>query len=283
MPAHRSRILPSRGTLLVSTDLHGNLDDYLALERIFLAALERREDVRWAILGDLIHGPAPRHAEVDPRFYAYRDESARLVQRVIALREKVGDRLILLLGNHEHGHVGGIGTAKFHDDEVAHLEGQLSQRARLAMHKLFEESPLLLAARCGILFSHGSPGDELESLAQLEGPLHPLAGPMAGAPLDRTRWRAIQSILWSYGQAAHVTRALLERLSREVGFSLRMVIHGHDRDEHGVLIEGDNQLQPVIFGALKNDKRYLWLDLAARYQSVRELREGAEIRRLYPA
>jgi hypothetical protein len=142
------------------------------------------------------------------------------------------------------------------------------------MHAFFEEGLLLIAAPCGALLSHGSPGNEVSSLAILDGPLHDDG--------DIKRWRAMQSILWSYGQAGKVTAALLTRLTPECGFPLRFVIHGHDRDEQGLVIEGKNQLQPVLFGALQNQKRYLWLDLAARYRSLADLREGHEIRKLYP-
>jgi hypothetical protein len=37
----------------------------------------------------------------------------------------------------------------------------------------------------------------------------------------------------------------------------------------------------VIFGAPRANKRYVCLDLAARYPDVHALRDGAEIRRVY--
>ncbi len=61
-----------------------------------------------------------------------------------------------------------------------------------------------------------------------------------------------------------------------------MVIHGHDRDVGGYFTEGGNQACPVLFGAPRSAKRYLRLDLGASYQGVEGLREGLEIRRLYP-
>jgi hypothetical protein len=276
MPTPRTRRLPARGTLLVSTDLHGNLEDFDALEALFTGALKQGQDAHWALLGDLVHGPSEDVAASDPDLYGYPDQSAALVARVAALVQAHPGRVHLVLGNHDHGHIGGRRTSKFHDDEVAFLEAQLTPQASAAMHALFESAVLALVAPCGALLSHGSPGDEVTSLALLDGTLQPPED-------DRARWRALQSILWSYGQRREATDALLQRVSAEVGFPVRFVIHGHDRDEKGWFTEGDNQAQPVVFGALREHKRHLWLDLGATYRSLQDLREGHEVRRLYEA
>ena len=47
--ATRHTILPAHGRALVSTDIHGNHDDFLALRRVFEAL---GPDARWVILGD---------------------------------------------------------------------------------------------------------------------------------------------------------------------------------------------------------------------------------------
>ena len=86
---------------------------------------------------------------------------------------------------------------------------------------------------------------------------------------------------WSYGQLGEVTARLLSRLSEQTGLSLHVVVHGHDRDPSGWFSEGGNQVQPVIFGALPQNKRYLWLDLGCRYLSPDDLREGHEVLRLH--
>ncbi len=59
------------------------------------------------------------------------------------------------------------------------------------------------------------------------------------------------------------------------------MIHGHDRDACGWFTEGGNQLCPVIFGAPRSQKRYVRLDLAARYPDAAALRDGEEIQRVY--
>ena len=62
---------------------------------------------------------------------------------------------------------------------------------------------------------------------------------------------------------------------------LTVVIQGHDRDESGWFTEGGNQLCPVIFGAPRANKRYVQIDLTARYPDVHALRDGEEIRRVH--
>ena len=76
---------------------------------------------------------------------------------------------------------------------------------------------------------------------------------------------------------------MLASVSRGLGFPLRAVIHGHDRDTAGFFHEGETQLCPVLFGAPRAEKRYVRLDLAARYESALAIRDGEEILRLYPA
>ena len=77
-------------------------------------------------------------------------------------------------------------------------------------------------------------------------------------------------------------RALREEHAGHVHFVLGNHDHGHDRDSNGWFVENGNQLCPVIFGAPRENKRYVLLDLSRRYQGVSELRDEEEIRRLYP-
>jgi hypothetical protein len=62
---------------------------------------------------------------------------------------------------------------------------------------------------------------------------------------------------------------------------LRLVVHGKDLDEAGYFAEGGNQACPVVFGAPRENKRFLLLDLAASYRGVADFRDGVEIMRLH--
>lgn len=264
----RHLILPSQGTLLVNTDLHGNLDDFLAMHSRF----EEERDAHWVILGDVVHGPDDRAREDEPDLYGYPDRSFDIVERIAKLRS---DRVHYVLGNHDHGHVGGPRPAKFHGDEVSALEATLSESQRALLRELFETAFLAIAAPCGLLLTHGAAGDGLDRLADLDRvSLDP-------AKNDARTNEMLRSLLSAYGQRADVTARMLERVSRSSGLELRVVVHGHDRDESGWFAEGDNQLVPVIFGAPRENKRYLRVDLSARYRRAADLRDCVEILRLH--
>lgn len=270
----RSLVLPDRGTLLVSTDLHGNLEDFLALETRAEAAWRDGVDLHWALLGDLVHGPDERAREQMPDLYDYADESPTLIDRVFELKQRHPERVHLVLGNHDVGHLGFPHTSKFHPDEVEALEVRLSSTQQERLRSLFSNGLLVLVAPCGLLLSHGVPGDALTSLALLDGVLPPTRD-------QNDRFRAVNEVLWSYGQSAPIAASMLERLSDELGLRLRVVVHGHDRDQAGWYIEGDNQVQPVIFGAPRENKRYLEVDLSRPVQSCRQL-ESDMLRHLHP-
>ena len=265
----RHLILPDVGPLLVSTDLHGNLAD---LERLAAHFEALGPHAQWLVLGDLVHGPDLVTAKEKPELYGFTDRSPELIDRLWHLRREHPGRVHFVLGNHDAGHLGFRHTSKFHPDEVAALEKRLSPEQSRRLDALLTDALLAVAAPCGLLFTHGSPGEALTSLRELDGEL---------PPKEPARRDAINELLWCYGQRGEVTARVLTRLSAEVGFPLHVVVHGHDRDESGWFVEGDNQVQPVIFGAPDANKRYLELDLAARYEAPASLRDGAEVRRLY--
>jgi len=253
--------------LLVIGDLHGNAEDFRRIEELFLNERRRSSQTHLLLLGDLVHAPDREARRKNPALYDYDDGSLEIVRGVASLQRRFPDRLHLLLGNHDHGHIGGPRTSKFHLDEVTHLEMRLDAAQIEAVQQLFVGALLLVAAPCGAIFSHGSPDDSLAELSQLDqSPAHP----------------ALRSILGAYGQQPEITARMLQQLSRSSGLDLTLVIHGHDRDEEGYFVESDNQLCPVAFGAPRQNKRYLKLDLAARYASAAALRVGKEILRLYP-
>jgi hypothetical protein len=274
----RVRILPNRGTLLVSTDLHGNLEDFERLLAIFMRLREQARDpsaVHWALLGDLVHGPSPVAQQRDPVRFGYADESPRLVEHLIELRTRWPDNVHLVLGNHDHGHIGGPHTAKFWHDEVRMLESRMEPEQIERMCELFYGAMYALAAPCGLLFCHGSPDDQLMSLDELG-----LIEPDDDEP-SAARRAILRSLLTSYGQRGDVTERMLQQISRP-GLDLRVVVHGHDVDLDGWYVEHGNQACPVLFGATPAKRRYLVIDLAARYERGDDLREGVEVLHLYP-
>jgi len=271
----RHQVLPRRGVALVSTDLHGNLDDFLALRRRFLRERRRCPDTHWVQLGDIVHAPDAAARAEQPALYDFADGSMAIVDGFLALMDEHPGHVHFVLGNHDHGHIGGPHPSKFHADEVTALEAQLDAFQIARMQRLFGRALLAVVAPCGVLLCHGSPDETLRDLRQLDD----MVLPGCGTTADQRR--LLHTILCSYGQANAVTRQVLAQVSAHGGWDLRVVLHGHDRDEAGFFVEGDHQVCTVLFGAARADKRFVRLDLAARYDSAQALRDGHEILRLH--
>jgi hypothetical protein len=114
--------------------------------------------------------------------------------------------------------------------------------------------------------------------------------PASVADFERTRYRrsdgaandVLHSAMTRYGFARGDDIELLARLS-EPGCELGVLVHGHDREEEGFYATGTRALLLCTsFGARRARKSYLWLDRAARYPSLSALRDGIELRRLWP-
>lgn len=268
----RYAVLPQQGTLLVNTDIHGNLEDLRALRRAFEA---EGPDAHWVILGDIVHGPDDRARASKPELYGYDDASGRIALEVAQAMRDAPGRVHFVLGNHDHGHGGGPHTGKFHRDEVEHLEARLAPDERDALHALVDAALYAVVAPCGLFLSHGSPNASLRRLEDLDS--------IALRPADNDGYQneVLQSFLTHYGQRDEIAARFLATVSAS-GAPVHVIVHGHDRDERGYFMEGVRQLCLCIFGAPREAKRYLRADLAGRYTTVEDLRDGIEIRRLYP-
>jgi hypothetical protein len=144
------------------------------------------------------------------------------------------------------------------------------------MLALFEGAALLAVAPCGVMLAHGSPNATLSDAHEVDAlDLH---GPNLRGQRGR---KLLRTLLTSYGQRDAVAKQVLQAVGGSVGMQLGVMVHGHDRDEMGFFIEGNHQLCPVLFGALRRTKSFLVIDLGRRYPNVHSLREGHEIRRLY--
>jgi hypothetical protein len=274
-PHRRTRVLPGRGALLVSTDMHGNAEDFVGLRAVFLRLLADDPGAHWAILGDAVHGPSPEARGRRPDLYDYEDESARIVLGILELQARHPGRVHYVLGNHDHGHVGGPHTAKFYPDEVLTLERRCSPDERAGLQALFSGALLAMVAPCGVLLAHGCPDDRLVRFADLE------ECRLVRGDNDVYQRHLLDTFTRSYGQSEAVVQRLLATVSA-TAVPVSLVIHGHDRDEAGYFVASGSQvLCPVLFGAPRAAKRYVVLDLAARYADAAALRDGLELRRLY--
>lgn len=268
--------LPDRGRLLVCTDLQGCMRDFQRISGLFRRTLADSGDAHLLFTGDLVHGPHIAREDW-PDFLGeyYRDQSGDVMDSFADLVEEFPGRVHAIMGNHEHGHVGGPHTAKFAPDEVALLEHVLGPEATLRIQLVMADLPLIAIAPCGAVFTHGAPNLAIESLADIERASLDLSD--IESPADIFQVPVVGPLLWSRSARPEVARAFL----RAVGGTIS--IYGHDVIPQGVLTVGDEQMVvSTSFGVYDRHKVYLDLDLAATYPTVKSLRVGHEILPLYP-
>jgi Calcineurin-like phosphoesterase len=269
-------IVGDRGPVLVSADVHGNREDFLRLRDLFLASDARGEQPLWISVGDWVHGPSPeRHPVTDSEgqpLYAYPDETPAILDELFALIDRFPGRVWSLTGNHEHAHIGGIRTGKFHRDEAAFLEGLLTATQVDELRRRFRAWPMIIRlAPCGVVITHGAPSPG--TVADFERIRY------AGNP-DPATMELVRAAMTRYGFGAGDDVELLARLSDEHRY--RILLHGHDREETGFAENGTHALLLCTsFGARRAFKTYAWLDRARRYEALADLRLGHELRRLY--
>lgn len=269
--------LPDRGRLLVCTDLQGCLRDFNRIVELFEhALLEHQGDAHILFTGDLIHGP-----HIDPEDWPdflgeyYRDASGEVIMAYAGLAARYPGRVHALLGNHEHGHIGGPHTAKFAADEVALLEQILGPHASGRMRGIIHTFALAAISSCGVVFTHGAPAAQVDSVAELEAV--DLSGAELASPLDVLDTPIVGKILW----ARSATEAEAKRFLRATNGAV--AIYGHDVIPEGFETIGDAQMVvSTSFGVFDSHKIYVSLDLGAKYRAVQDLRIGYEILPLYP-
>ncbi len=269
--------LPDHGRLLVCTDLQGCMRDFERMVELFEQALVTHHgDAHLLFTGDLIHGP-----HIDPEDWPdflgeyYRDESGELMLAYASLAADYAGRVHALLGNHEHGHIGGPHTAKFAADEVALLEQILGPVATARMRGIIHTFSLCALTPCGTVFTHGAPAAVIDSVADLEAADLTCAG--LASPLDLLDTPVVGKILW----ARSATSADAQRFLQALGGTIS--VYGHDVIPEGYECFGDEQIiVSTSFGLYDENKVYLSLDLGAKYRNVTDLRVGQEILPLYP-
>jgi hypothetical protein len=270
--------LPDHGVLIVCTDLQGCLRDFHRIVEVFDEATEATGgDAHLLFTGDLIHGPYLEAADW-PDFLGeyYRDASDEVIDEFVVLSLRHPGRVHALLGNHEHGHIGGPHTSKFAHDEVDVLERRLGPAAAARLREVLRGFALAAVAPCGAVFTHGAPGAAIDSPADIEAAS--LDGFAAGAPFDIFDVPVIGPILWARSAAP----AAAARFVRALGG--RFCIYGHDVIPEGFERIGDEQMVvSTSFGVPDARKVYVRLDLSARYRSVQDLAPGREILPLYPS
>jgi hypothetical protein len=276
--------LPAQGRAILCTDLHGNLPDFMAVVQAFREAYDETSgDAYLLFFGDLVHGPvySPRNWPEHLGSF-YRDQTEELVDSFIALRDEFPARVFSLIGNHEHSHIGGPYTRKFHKDpsETEFLEATVGPEKTKRYHELFHSFPLVCVMGRGIVATHGAPrvlAATYEDVCEVEYTGHEdtsiremLAVPILG------------ELFWARNSGPLAVRRFLHRMETSDQAN-HIVLYGHDPVRKGYLREGAEQLCFSTSFGLRNERKvYLDLDLTREYRSVRSLRYGADILPLYP-
>ena len=237
---------------------------------------ESPQDSVLVFTGDVVHGPDEETEHNWPDFLGtpYRDESPQVVQEFIAARERYPGRVHSLLGNHEHAHVGGPRTAKFHSDEAQVLEERMGPERTEAMRALFIQFPLVAVAPNGVVLLHAAPsahvsGPEALEALELEGYDHMGIEEFFTVPV-------LGPTLWSRMARPEEARAFVQALGA------RIAIYGHDVVREGYERVGAEQLcVSTSFALFDKDKVYVELDLSHVYPDVQSLRDGKELKKLY--
>ncbi|HTE51471.1 MAG TPA: metallophosphoesterase [Kofleriaceae bacterium] len=269
--------LPDHGRLIVCTDLQGCLRDFEQIVNVFLRARDDSGgDAHLLFTGDLVHGPHIDRKDW-PDFLGeyYRDQSGDLMRQFARLRAAFAGRVHAIIGNHEHGHIGGPHTAKFAIDEVELLESRMGPDASAWLRNLLRELPLVAVAPCGAIFTHGAPAADIESHTEVEDAnLDDLA---FDSPIDIFEVPVVGPLLWARSAAPEVARRFLRAMNGTIS------IYGHDVIPEGFERVGDEQIVvSTSFGVFDSNKVYLNIDLAMAYRTVHDLRVGHEILPLYP-
>lgn len=145
------------GVAMVVTDLHGDWDAY-ALYRDRFTALHAAGKADCLIFaGDLIH------REPDARA----DRSLDIVLDILSLRERYGDAILCLCGNHELPHLYGFVLGKGLTEYTPGFEAALSQSGRRAdALALFESLPFFIRTAAGVSIAHAGASAPLSDTAQ---------------------------------------------------------------------------------------------------------------------
>lgn len=280
----RIALIQGPGVAVVASDLHGNLAD---LQRL-VALMDAEEDAVLVLLGDLLHGPdiAREVWERDYRHLGehYRDASAEVFRSVRALQAERPGRVLALMGNHDHAHVGGPRVAKFFDDEAATMEATLSGPEEVALLRSWLAAlPLVGVSSAGVAFCHAAPPSRSIDAAGLQGLT--LAGyedvPLHG--MYSQGW--LGEVLWRRGCPEEGGRALLGSLaSIAPALPCQLVVHGHEIAYEGWEVEHPTVLNlSTSFGMERSRKTWLRLELGRTYADAAALTPGRELLPLYPS
>ncbi|MFL5806538.1 MAG: metallophosphoesterase [Roseiflexaceae bacterium] len=133
------------GVVMVVTDLHGDWEAYARYRDRFVDRHAAGQADCLILTGDLIH----REPDDGP------DRSLEIVLDVLALRERYGDAIVYLCGNHELPHIYGFVLGKGPVEYTSAFEAALSRSGRRRdILTLFDSLPFFICTAAGVCIAH---------------------------------------------------------------------------------------------------------------------------------
>jgi predicted phosphodiesterase len=257
------------GNLIVVSDLHGNLKDFLRIVAIF----EQEKDACLLFLGDLFHGPYLTRDEWAPYIDVlgdfYYDQSAAVFRCFIELYKRYPNRVCAILGNHEHAHVGGPRVSKFTEDEAMSFEAQLSHSERRQLYNNLSKWPWMVASKCGACFTHGAPPPTAFTRKSLEEESLEVTDPQTWVQPGHA---LLSELLWRRYSPPEDVQTFLSHLNGFSPYKQNIVCYGHEPSPEGYEIE-----HPLLFNLSSSfamqhdDKTYLHFSLSEVYFNAYEV------------
>lgn len=133
----------AEGRAMVVTDLHGDWEAYERYRDTFFQLRATGQANLLILNGDIIHASAP----------AEQDKSVEIVLDLIRLKEKLGDSLICVLGNHEVPHIYSITLQKGDDLFTPRFEFGMGQHRRQIV-SFFNSLPFYVRTYGGVSICH---------------------------------------------------------------------------------------------------------------------------------
>lgn len=149
----------SAGRVMVTTDMHGDWQNFERLYTLFQHHRDRGEADVWVICGDMVH-----RADA-----AWEDASYEILEALIGLQAELGSQVvILLLGNHELPHIYDVMFNRANSPLIynAPLEHSITQHdtagtgryPRARFERLLRDLPFYVTTNAGVTLSHaGAP------------------------------------------------------------------------------------------------------------------------------
>ncbi len=238
--------LPDKGKLIITGDLHGNINGYSQI--VCNANLAANPDTH-IIFQEIIHG--------GPEDFMGGCLSFKLLKKAAALKNKYPDNVHFIMANHDMSAIcgtevlrGGKEMTKAFQGGLELFYGEQSDMVHLAMRQFLFSQALAVKTSNGIFVSHSLPADRFEQdfdFTILDRPL---------TMTDINRPNSAYLLVWgrdhSYG--------LLERLADKLG--VKLFVAGHQKQDDGWKRVDPNML---ILASDHNNGSVVTVDLSREY------------------